>query len=129
MKFNLLFIGLIVFVLGSVLSMESCYYDNEEYLYGESNCDSTTTFTYQNKVKALMDSRCATSGCHGGSSPANGVDLSNYNNVKSGFQNLSMMCNIRHESGCIPMPKNEGQLSRCEIRALERWQENGYPEN
>jgi hypothetical protein len=125
---NIVRIVLVVVIIGWAVSLESCYYDNEEYLYG-SGCDTITSFTYQNKIKGIMDTRCATPACHGGTSPANDLSLTSYSGVKAGFETMSMMCNIRHESGCVPMPKNESQLSKCDIRALEKWQANGYPEN
>lgn len=117
---------LCVFALGS---LSSCYYDNEQYLYGAGVCDTTASVSYVGRIKAIMDSRCATSACHGGASPANGVDLTNYNGVRVGVESLGMLCNIRQESGCSPMPKNEGPISACDILAIEKWQATGFTEN
>src|SRR6218665_210572 len=106
-----LFISGIALVIGLVSGLSSCYYDNEQYLYGGGSCDTSAVVTYTGRIKAIMDTRCASASCHGGSSPANGVDLTNYAGVKQGIEVNGMMCNIKQQSGCSPMPKNEGPIS------------------
>ncbi len=129
MSFKVFYTSLSVLSLLVILSFNSCYYDNEQYLYGGGSCDTTVAATYTGRIKAIMDTRCASTSCHGGPSPANGVDLTNYTNVRQGIEALDMMCNIKQESSCVPMPKNEGPISACDILALEKWQANGFPEN
>lgn len=123
-----IYLTVLVFIV-LISGFSSCYYDNEEYLYSGSNCDTSLAVTYTGRIKAIMDTRCASSSCHGGPSPANGVNLTTYSGVRTGVEAIGMLCNIRQESGCSPMPKNEGPISTCDILAIEKWQATGFVEN
>lgn len=112
-----------------VQSLQSCYYDNEQFLYGENVCDTTVAVTYNEQIKSIMDLRCASSACHGGPYPANDVNLTTYSGVRYATESLGLLCSIRHEAGCLPMPKDEEPLSSCDISLIEKWQRDGYPEN
>jgi hypothetical protein len=58
-------------VILSSLFLAGCYYDVASELYPDENCNTPAVVDYATQVKALIDSRCATSGCHvaGGSGP------------------------------------------------------------
>jgi hypothetical protein len=80
-------------------------------------------------VKAIMDQRCAISGCHTGASPDGDIALDNYADVKNNAENGEFFCAINWNSGCSQMPKNSSKLDACTIFALQQWKAKGYPEN
>lgn len=106
----------------------SCYYDNEEELYPNStaSCD-TTNITYSSKIQPIMSTYCATTGCHNAVTGAAGIRLDTYENVRNEASGASFFCSIQHQSGCSPMPKNQPQLSACNIQTLIKWQQLNYP--
>ena len=94
-----------------------------------SNCKScdTTNFTYSGRVRNTMLVWCV--GCHNGSNSGGGIDLSNYNGVTVSLTNNKLLGSLKHLPGFSAMPKNTGQLSKCEIDAIEKWINNGHPNN
>jgi hypothetical protein len=125
-KFSLLFVVVLVAIL--VVNFSSCYYDNEEYLYGQTAVCTDTVSTYNGHIKAIMDQKCAYSGCHGGSSPSAAIGLDTYDLTRAGAQD-GFMCSVNWETGCSKMPKNANQLGACDREVLQRWIDRGYPEN
>lgn len=126
MKIKILYLSLLI--AGVAISLHSCYYDNEEYLYsGSSVCDTTIAATYAGGVQAIIANNCF-GGCHEQASGSAGIILEGYVNLKNEVVNGDVMCTIRWE-GCSPMPKNSPKLSTCDITLLETWIANGYPEN
>ncbi len=114
-----------VLLLSAVGIFQSCYYDNEEYLYGAA-CDNSV-ITYTGRIKAIADVNCATTGCHAGPSPSDNISMEGYDNCKASTENVSVICAIKRDSGCSPMPKNRAQLSQCDIDAWQAWIDAGYP--
>ena len=94
-----------------------------------SNCRScdSANFTYAERIKPIMNAWCL--GCHNSSSPGGGYDLSNYSGLIETIKNNKLMGSIKHSSGYIAMPQNGGQLSTCEITAVQKWINSGYPDN
>lgn len=117
----------IIIISVAGLNFSSCYYDNEAELYPNVQCD--TVFTYNGRIKAIMDSQCARSGCHTEVEPEADLPLTTYTEVKMAVEDFLILCNIKQTSGCTPMPKNEPPIPACEIAAIEEWQRRGFPEN
>lgn len=71
---------IVIVILG--LNFSACYYDKEETLYPNNfvKLSDTSTVSYISLVKPLIDSKCATSGCHDASASGN-VKLTNYTEV------------------------------------------------
>ena len=114
-------------IVGIVIFMQSCYYDNVEDLYPQlPECD-TTNVTYSNNVWPIINSNCT--GCHGGNAPAGNIRLENYNDISSAANNGSLLGTIRHENGWSPMPKGGGKLNNCDIVKIEIWVNQGTPDN
>ena len=114
-------------IVGIVIFMQSCYYDNVEDLYPQlPECD-TTNVTYSNNVWPIINSNCT--GCHGGNAPAGNIRLENYNDISSAANNGSLLGTIRHENGWSPMPKGGGKLNNCDIAKIETWVNQGTPDN
>jgi len=77
--FLLLIIGFIILTF----SMNSCYYDNGEYLYpkledDESMSCDTTDITYNDHIKTYLNAKCTSCHCSGGSAAPN---LDNFNDA------------------------------------------------
>lgn len=81
--------------------------------------------TYTADIKAIIDARCATSGCHNSSSKANGIDLSSYATVVSESNKARFMGAIQQVAGYDPMPENSNKLSDANIQLISCWIENG----
>jgi mono/diheme cytochrome c family protein len=92
----------------------------------EEECD-TINITFSSTVWPIVQNHCF--GCHSGTNPSGGISLDNYNNVAAMANNGSLMGTIRHESGYSPMPKNGMQLSDCKITQIQKWIDNGTPNN
>lgn len=92
-----------------------------------SNCRScdTTIFTYNAKIKTIMQTWCV--GCHNSGNSGGGYDLSSSGGVISAVANNKLLGSINHQVGYSAMPKNAGQLSSCDIKAIEKWITAGYP--
>lgn len=114
--------------LGAVLLISitsSCYYDNEEELYGELPCD-TTNNTYNGAIASLMADNC--NACHGGSNPDAGIRTDNYNDLQALAQSGQLGGVVNHESGFSPMPKGARKLSVCDLQRINLWISTGTPE-
>lgn len=117
MKFALLSI------LGLSLALASCKKDNV-ITY---DCTGITP-TYTADVKALMDNKCATSGCHSANAKADGKDFSSYSAVKSYASKSSFMGSMQHLSGYKAMPQGGSKLSDTELKTISCWISNGTPQ-
>jgi hypothetical protein len=84
--------------------------------------------SYELAIKDILDTRCATSGCHDAGSQSDGIDLSTYAKAKSAFQNKDCLCAIHHGSDCKPMPQGSSKLSDATIQKIDCWAKNGYLE-
>ncbi len=88
-----------------------------------SLCD-TTMVRYTNFVRPLIQGKCQ--GCHGGSNPQGGVDLSSYAKTKVFGQNGKLLSAITRTSNW--MPKNGQKLDACSISKIQAWVKAGTPE-
>jgi hypothetical protein len=88
-----------------------------------AGCDSSHV-TYDSIINPIVQSWCT--GCHGGSTPAYGISLTTYDQVKLAVSNGRFMGAIRQETGFYPMPKGS-QLSPCDIALFQIWINKGMP--
>lgn len=97
--------------------------------FSSVSCTETddTLNTYSGKIHTILNSRCATSGCHNASSSSSGKDYSSYNAAVNGFSG-SALCAINHDGGCNPMPQGSSKLSDADIHDLTCWAKNNYPQ-
>lgn len=89
-------------------------------------CD-TTNVKYATHVFPVIEETCL--GCHSGANPSGGVFLENYEDIKTYAQNGKLTGTINHDAGFSPMPQNGEQLSFCKRLAIEKWIEDGMPDN
>lgn len=91
---------------------------------GNSSCDTLSYITYNTHVKPIL-SLCT--GCHPSGSPT-GHSLDSYNGVKTSINTGKLLPSIKH-TGPKPMPQGGGKLSDCDIAKIQKWFNNGMPEN
>ena len=115
---------IIIFALGALTW--GCYYDNEEYLYPQTACD-TTNVTFSATVGPIFQSNCTQ--CHNNVSPSGNIDLSSYDGAVAAVNTGRLLGAINHEQGYSWMPKNADQLSPCTITQITIWINAGTPNN
>lgn len=93
----------------------------------QSGCD-TINISYSGSLKGILQLNCQ--GCHSGSNPPNGIDLTNYTNVKAATNPPSgrLIGSISHSTGYSPMPKGGVQLTDCQITMFKKWIVLNYPQ-
>ena len=119
-----------IFSIGALaLLSTSCYNDNKEEIYQNIAtapiCD-TANVTYSATISKIAIDNCATSGCHVGSSPQSGLDLSTYNHLMTIANDGRLIARITSSSN--PMPPT-GSLSACEIEQITIWTNAGAQNN
>jgi hypothetical protein len=98
------------------LGLVGCYYDKEEVLYPNSFCD-VTNVTWSGTIQPLVQSRCATPGCHvvGGQLP----DLSTYSAFKAQVDLGRVQA--RAIQGTPSFMPPSGKMPNCNIQQLQTW--------
>jgi mono/diheme cytochrome c family protein len=125
-KFFRLLILVFTLLMGSVI-LNSCYYDNEEYLYpanGQSTCD-TLSVTYNANIAPIFANNC--NGCHNSASPGGNIITDNHTDLVANINKVWLA--INHFPGAEAMPKGGGKLSDCEIAKIKRWKNLNMPNN
>jgi hypothetical protein len=84
----------------------------------DNMCDSNS-FTFSSAIRPIISNKCQ--GCHSGSAPQGGIDLSTYTGVKARVTDGRLWGTINHLPGYWPMPKNGTKLSDCEISQFRKW--------
>ncbi len=92
-----------------------------------STCD-TSVAKYSTQIKPLMANYC-TGGCHSGSAPSAGIDLSTFTGVQDAALSGSLLGTIKQEPGFSKMPKNGAKLSDCNISLVAKWVREGALNN
>jgi hypothetical protein len=122
-------IKIIVATAFTVISVYACTKNSTNLDYAsQANCTNITA-TYIVDVKPIINTKCATSGCHNASSAKEGINLSDYANASSQFKsNNKNLISIHHGSGVEAMPKNGSKLSDIDINKLDCWVKNSCPQ-
>jgi uncharacterized membrane protein len=118
-----------ILLITGILFFSSCYYDNEEYLYGNAPCDISAV-TYSVTVSNILATNCYN--CHStatGNASGGGIILDTYTKLKPYVTNGKLVGSINHAGGFSPMPKSATKLSSCDIQKIEAWVAAGAPEN
>ncbi|MCB8994924.1 MAG: hypothetical protein H6538_04880 [Bacteroidales bacterium] len=124
MKQNLLFLAVVLTIIFAFLQ-QSCENNNELDLYGNQECD-TTHISWNSNIKQLLQDKCVR--CHNEKLNYNGVRHDTYEEELKVVYDGRLQAAINH-TGPFKMPKNEGKLPYCELLLLNKWIENGAPEN
>ncbi len=113
--------GLVALGVFALLGLSSCYYDNEEELYG-ADCD-TTGVSYADDIWPIINGNCQT-GCHGPGGSGNGI-FTDHASVLAKVTNGSMLARVVEQQN---MPPN-GELTSCQVELFRAWILNGAPNN
>ena len=115
---------LAVLMVGTiVLSMGSCYYDNEEELYGIVMCD-TSAVSFKDDIEPIVQNNCAISGCHIAGGSGNGLFI-NYAGIKDKVDNGSLRQRV---VVARDMPVGF-PLTDCQVDFIDAWTSAGAPNN
>ncbi|MER3498984.1 MAG: hypothetical protein C4308_10295 [Chitinophagaceae bacterium] len=93
----------------------------------QNACGDTVNVTYNLSVKPIITNKCQ--GCHSGSNPQGGIDLTTYTNVKAQVTNGKLWGAVNWNAGFSPMPKNGNKLNTCELTMIQKWINQGAPNN
>ena len=115
----------------SLAWLTSCTYDNAEDLAPEEptptpTCD-VSSVTYTSTISPILAQSCR--GCHNASSPAAGVNLVDYAQVKRHADSGRLLGSITHATGYKAMPLNGTKLSDCDLARFQAWINAGAPNN
>lgn len=108
-----------------VINFTGCYYDKAELLYGGSatiNC-STISAKFSTDVNPIIQTKCATAGCHNAASAQGGTVLVTYAQVAAKSALIKQRCVIEKN-----MPPT-GALPPAEIAVIKCWIDSGSPNN
>ena len=97
--------------------LNSCVSNVEEELYPPESCD-TTQVTYSGTIAAIIELNCYA--CHEGGQSLSGIPM-----VDAG----RLIGALRHLEGFSPMPQNASALPECELLKIEKWVDDGAPDN
>lgn len=84
----------------------------------------TKTIKYDPDVKTVMNDFCVS--CHSGVSPAAGLDLQTFANVKNSAQNGKLI--DRMNNAANPMPPS-GLAPAAQRQIIDKWKADGFLEN
>src|SRR5690606_23653179 len=124
---------ILLFILPIAL-FQSCTFENEEDKYGDL-CD-TTAITYTQTIRPIFELSCYS--CHSlanANTKGGGLDLQTFANLKDYLDGAEkyFISAIRREEylgvSASQMPKDLPKLKICEIKKIEKWIADGYPEN
>lgn len=112
-------------------AITGCYYDSKEYLFPQNSngCD-TTNITYNLSVKPILNNYCLS--CHSNSTAASlggNIKLENYVDVKLRADNGSLLGSVKQAGGFSPMPKGSSKLDDCKLTIIQKWIDDGAPNN
>jgi len=92
----------------------------------EAECD-TVNVTYAETVWPIVQGRCF--GCHNGPGTQSGILLENYDDIVAAVNSGRFLGAIKHEDGYSAMPQNGAKLSDCNISQIQKWIDDGTPNN
>ena len=89
-------------------------------------CD-TVSISYATDIEPIFQTNCSVGGCHDAGGAAGGYVLVTHADIDGGWSQV--ICAIKHESGCSPMPKFQPKLADSVIQKLDCWDYQGRPNN
>lgn len=90
---------------------------------GPGNNNTADTVTYSADIQTVMFNNCLT--CHSGASPAAGLDLTTYENVKNSAQSGPLIGRINDPAA--PMPTS-GLMPESTRQLIDQWANLNYPD-
>ncbi|MEN9686645.1 MAG: hypothetical protein RLZZ28_2431 [Bacteroidota bacterium] len=119
---------LILFFL--VIGFHACYYDKADLLYPSTVnmvCDTSAVISYAGKIIPLFQQQCY--GCHTGTAPSGNILMGTYAADKAIASNGKLFGSISHTAGYSAMPKGGNKFTSCQIALVQKWINEGLPNN
>jgi len=113
------------FLVLIVITISSCTYNSEEDLYPEVPIEDD--ISYLTDVLPIIETNCY--GCHDAVAMNGGINLEGYDNLVIRVEEGSLLGSIKHEADWLAMPLSASKLSDSQISKIEKWVEDGYPNN
>ena len=113
-----------------MVTVNSCYYDKADLLYGSGNApctDTTGNISYTQKIVPVLQQYCYS--CHTGSFPSGGIMMGTYTTDKAIAQSGKLYGSISYSAGYSPMPKGMPKLSNCQVAVIKKWIDAGMLNN
>jgi len=104
----------------------SCYYDSEEDLYPQVQCD-TANVSFANDIQPILTNSCLS--CHNAFSSQGDVDLEGHAAVLKYALDGSLVGSVQHDKGFSAMPQGTSKLEVCKIQKIKAWVIAGAPNN
>jgi hypothetical protein len=104
----------------------SCENQNEEDLFGNSDCDSTDV-SYSGYIGPLLQNHCFN--CHSDANLIAPFSLEGYDNVKTRVNNGQLSGALNHQPGFQKMPRGRPKLPACDLSKINSWIRDGAPNN
>jgi hypothetical protein len=120
-----LFAVISFFIISAVMVLAGCSYDKANLLVPA--CDTSFDATFSAIVAPVIQNNCA--GCHNNANRKGDISLEGYDNIKQVATSGKLLGTIRHAPGFSPMPVGGNKLDNCTILSIQRWIENGLPNN
>jgi hypothetical protein len=90
-------------------------------------CDTSASVSFSSTITPILTAKCT--GCHGGTNPQAGINLTTYAGVKAKINDGRFWGAINHQPGFSPMPKNGSKLPDCDLAKIKKWIDAGSPNN
>ena len=118
-----------VFHVVAIALCAGCTYDVGEDIYGPvAPCEGDECVSYAEDIVPLMEAHCT--GCHSGNAPSSGLDLTTHANVSQSATEGDLTRVLRLPvSNPLFMPYFGDPLPEEDIQRIERWTEQGAPNN
>ena len=107
-------------------SVSSCYYDSEEYLYGNQNVCDTSLVRYSVEITNILEQNCYS--CHQGASPLGGFSFTEYNDLRLYVDAGLFLSSVDYDGQASPMPP-DSKMNDCNIEKIRVWIAEGAPNN
>jgi hypothetical protein len=105
----------------------SCYYDVEEILYPDTECD-IEMMSYTNDIVPILSDNCYT--CHNTQARFGNIILDSHQELSKYFTTNDLLLGaIKHNPGFSAMPQGAPKLLDCQINKIEAWINQGAPNN
>jgi uncharacterized membrane protein len=118
-------VSTLCFIFLAAGTLSGCYYDKEDLLYHKTGAVDCTTINakFSTGVQPIIQSKCATAGCHNAASSAGGAVLETYTQISGLAARINQRCVIDKT-----MPPG-GALTPDEIAILSCWISSGTLNN
>ena len=113
------------FLLCFNTAITSCTYDSRED-FDPITCD-TTDITYSLTVQQILNNNCIA--CHSTADPAAGLNFETQAGAIVAARDGRLIGSIKHLPGYTPMPQFSPMLPDCQIQKIQKWVDEGAPDN